>query len=339
MAWRRKGQKARMDLFQRMISSARQLNKTVALAEGDEPRVIRAAFLAKREAVARIILVGHRERVLDALSEASLDFPAQNILDPEDYPLMNRFVDQYLAIRTGKNVTRDMAERILSKDIFFAAMLVRMGEADGMVAGARNLTSTVIKAGKLIVGLKSGFGEPSGFFLMDIPGHRPIIFADCAVNPNPEPALLAQIAIASAQSASALLGKEARVAMLSFSTKGSADHPDVRKVREATSIAKRLSPELLIDGEMQADAALVPQIAEKKKITGPVAGKANVLIFPDLDAGNISYKLVQHLAGAKAYGPFLQGFNRPVNDLSRGCTPEEILGTIAITAIQAGSLP
>jgi len=326
-----------MDLFQRLKKDARRFQKTVVLAEGDDARVVQAAVLARRESIARTILVGNTHDIMKTLSQISSEFPSSDIVDPAEYPV-DEFVDEYLAIREGRNVSRQMAQRILSKDVFFAAMMVRTGKADGMVAGARNLTSTVIKAGKLIIGLREGFEEPSGFFIMDIPGRPPMIFADCAVNPNPSPELLAQIAVASAQSAMGLLSEDPRVAMLSFSTKGSADHPDVRKVQKATSLARRIAPELRIDGEMQADAAIVPEIAERKKIGGPVAGRANVLIFPDLDAGNISYKLVQHLAGAKAFGPFLQGFNKPVNDLSRGCSAEEILGTIAVTVIQAESL-
>ena len=223
-------------------------------------------------------------------------------------------------------------------------MMVHLGEADGMVAGAINSTANVIRAASLVIGLQEGISTPSSFFLMEIPGFEGgedgnLLFADCAVNIDPSPDELAEIAIATARSAKWLLDWEPRVALLSFSTKGSASHELVDKVIKATNIAKSKEPSLLIDGELQADAALIPSVAKRKVKGGsPVAGRANILIFPDLNAGNIAYKLVQRLAKANAYGPILQGFSRPVSDLSRGATVEDIVGVIGIISVIAGSM-
>jgi phosphate acetyltransferase len=313
--------------------------KRVVLPEGDDPRILEAACRVARLSLAIPILVGVEDRIRATADKMEMDISGADVIDPGAFEGMDAYIEAYLSLRSGKRINRQIAAKVLAKDLYFGTMMVRMGDADGIVAGASNLTASVIKAGKLLLGLEEGVGDPSSFFVMEVPGRRDLVFADCAVNPNPGPDLLAQIAIASAGSARKLLSVEPRVAMLSFSTKGSADHADARKVSQATQIASRTAPHLLIDGEMQADAAVVPQIAESKGAADVIGGRANVLVFPDLDSGNIAYKLVQHLAGAKAYGPFLQGFRKPINDLSRGCTADEVVGAILVTAVLAGEGP
>jgi phosphate acetyltransferase len=272
----------------------------------------------------------------------NLNLEGVKIFDPHTDPNLDRYVSEYCKMREAKGIDEKVARRILIKSLYYGAMMVRVGDADGIVAGAVNLTASIIRAGSLIIGLKKDISIPSSFFVMDVPGFErgALIFADAAVNPDPTPEQLADIAITSARSAKVLLGWEPRVAMLSFSTKGSAYHPMTKKVIEATEIAKKKAPDLLIDGELQADAAIVPRVAAAKvKDKSPVAGMANVLIFPDLNAGNIGYKLVQHLAKAKAYGPILQGFAKPISDLSRGATVEDIVGAIAIVCVEAQGVP
>jgi len=325
-----------MDIMSQFELKCRRSPRRIVLPESEDPRIIKAASIVSERSLAFPILVGEEMDIRARAREASVDLSNAEIVSPGNKDTMESFVEEYLAMRGRKSISRRIAKRLLSKNLLFAAMMARMGQADGVVAGAANLTASVIKAGKLLIGLREGITEASSFFVMVVPGLDPLIFADCAVNPNPEPELLAQIAVSSAASARSLLSVEPRVAMLSFSTKGSADHPDVRKVARATEMVRKLDPGLCVDGEMQADAAIVPEIALRKKAEAILGGRANVLIFPDLDAGNIAYKLVQHLARAKAYGPFLQGFRKPINDLSRGCTAEEIAGSILVTSIQAG---
>jgi len=242
--------------------------------------------------------------------------------------------------RGDRRITKGMAEKLLRRTLYYSAMMVTAGDAKGMVAGCTSLTATVVVASQLMIGLREGISSPSSFFIMSVPDcpygeNGNFIYADAGVNPDPTPQELAEIAIASAQSAIDL-GWQPRIAMLSFSTKGSANHKRVDKVIEATKIAKEMAPDLMIDGEFQLDSAIVPQVAERKvKEPSDVAGRANILIFPDLDAGNISYKITQYLAKAEAYGPLLQGFNKPVNDLSRGASVDDIVGVIAFTSVQA----
>nr|MQY59283.1 phosphate acetyltransferase [Clostridia bacterium] len=262
------------------------------------------------------------------------------IIDPFNFPKTSEYISFYCQMRKDHSISKKIARMVLAKNLNLGALMVRLGEGDGLVAGACNLTSSIIKSATLMLGLREGISLPSSFFIMAIPDsslgeEELLIFADAAVNPEPDSSQLADIAISTAMSAKALLGWQPRVALLSFSTKRSASHPLVDKVIEASRIAQKKAPHLLIEGELQADAALIPQIAERKIKESKVAGRANILIFPDLNAANISYKLVQHLAKARAYGPILQGFARPINDLSRGATVEDIISVIIITAVQA----
>jgi phosphate acetyltransferase len=266
------------------------------------------------------------------------------MIDPSLYPEIGRYVSLYVESRQGKRVTEKMAERLVRRPLYFGAIMVRAGDVNGMVAGCMSLTATVVKAGQLMIGLKEGISAPSSFFVISVPNcpygeDGSFIYADAGVNPDPSPSELAEIAVLSAESAQSMLGWEPRVAMLSFSTKGSAGHRLVDKVVEATKLAKEMAPGLSIDGELQLDAAIVPAVAERKwKGESDVAGRANVLIFPDLNAGNIAYKMTQYLADAEAYGPLLQGFKMLINDLSRGASVEDIVGVVALTTVQAQAL-
>lgn len=289
------------------------------------------------EGIAQPTVLGSPEQIAAAAMEAGVALEGIPTADPKTDERIVQYAEQY---RKGRNLQESIAQRMVRKSLFFGGMMVACGDADTMVAGVANATATVIQAGVLTVGYAKGIQTASSFFLMLLPAtpdraEQPLVFADCAVNIDPDPEQLADIALASAASAGKLLGEEPRVAMLSFSTRGSASHPHVEKVTQALAIARAKNSQALIDGEFQADSAIVPRVAAKKvKEESPVAGRANVLIFPDLDAGNISYKLTQYLAGAKAIGPFLQGFARPISDLSRGASVDDIVATSAICLAQ-----
>lgn len=332
-----------MNVMKEFKNKARESKKTIVLPEGQEPRMIKALPKIKDENLAHIILLGSESQIKEIANKENINLNGVEIINPAQSELKEEFADIFFNLRKHKGITKgDALDRIVDP-LYFGVMLVHTEKADGMVAGSINATGDVLRPALQIVKTKENISVVSGAMIMDVPeteyGHEGIfIFSDVAVNPNPDAKQLAEIAVSSADTARLLPGVDPVVAMLSFSTKGSAKHELVDKVIEATKIAQEMEPELSIDGEMQADAALVPAVGEQKSPGSNVAGKANVLIFPDLQAGNIGYKLVQRLAKASAIGPILQGMAKPVNDLSRGCSVEDIVNVVAITAAQAQNL-
>lgn len=325
-----------MDLLDRLFDIARRHNRKIVLPEGDDARIVSAAVRLKAERLAQPVLLGAIDALRKIADDQKFSLEGIEIVDSHSDARLQDYGT--ILARGRETMTPAMATRLVSKPLYFGGMMVRQGDADAMVAGCANPTRRVIEAGLMTVGLGPGITLPSSYFLMvvrDFLGRGPkvFIFADCAVNADPTAVELADIAIASARGTQALLGETPRVAMLSFSTKGSAQHARVDKVRDALEIVRRREPGLAIDGEFQADAALVPDVAQKKvKEKSAVAGQANVLIFPDLDSGNIAYKLTQWLGGAQAIGPFLQGFAKPISDLSRGASVDDIVTTCAVVA-------
>lgn len=323
--------------MENFVERVRGRGLRVVLPEGADERIAAAARRLVDERIAAPIVLGSPDAVSSAATQAGVSLDGIEVIDPASDARLDGYTRMY-AERRG--LSESVSKRLIKRPLFFAGMMVAEGDADSFVAGAATATALVIQAGALTVGLAPGIDTPSSFFLMIIPEFqgrkdRPLIFADCAVNVQPGASELADIAVASAASAERLLGEPARVALLSFATFGSASHADVDKVHEAVAIVREKAPHITVDGELQADAALIPRVAAKKvKQPSGVAGQANVLIFPDLDAGNIAYKLTQYLAQAKAIGPFLQGFARPISDLSRGATVQDIVDTTAIVLAQ-----
>lgn len=314
--------------------------KTIVLAEGEEIRSIKAAEIALKEGYAKIILVGDVEKINTIAKAEGVDISGAEIINPETSDKLQAYADTFYELRKNKGVTPEQALETVKNALYFGVMMVKVGDADGMVAGAVNSSANVIRPSLQILKTAPGTKLVSAFFIMNVPNceygeNGTFLFADSALNQDPDSDQLSEIAIASAESFTKLIGAEPKVAMLSHSTYGSAKHELVDKVREATKLAQEKRPDLMVDGELQLDAAIVESVGNQKAPGSKVAGKANVLIFPNIDAGNIGYKLVQRLAKAEAFGPVLQGIAKPVNDLSRGCTAEDIAGVIAITAIQA----
>jgi len=328
-----------LSFIENVKQRARACKRTIVLPESLEKRTLDAAAVILKEEIANIILIGKADEI-KAKAEG-LDISKAIVVDPGSYSEMDKLIDMFVELRKSKGLTAEEARSVLTADpLYLGAAMVKAGIADGMVAGAVNSTANVLRPSLQIIKPAPGTKLVSSFFIMIVPDcdmgeNGTFLFSDCGLVQNPSAEELAFIAQSSAESFKNLVAAEPVVAMLSHSTKGSAKHDDVTKVVEATRLAKEAAPELALDGEFQLDAAIVPSVGQQKAPGSPVAGKANVLVFPDLDAGNIGYKLVQRLAKAEAYGPITQGMAKPVNDLSRGCTAEDIVGVVAITAVQA----
>ena len=331
-----------MALFDRLIRSAQENKQRIVLAEGTEPRTLKAAEMIIRDGVANIILIGNPDEIRAKAAELGLThIDSATLVDPQDAEFTEKYAQLFYELRKSKGVTIDDARRKVLDPLYLGCLMIKNGDADGQVSGALHTTGDVLRAAFQVIKPKQGISVVSGAFVMLLPEGCPygtdgiLVFADCAVVPSPTAEELAQIAVSAAETAKSIACIDPRVAILSFSTKGSAKNPDVDKVIEATRIAHEMAPELPLDGELQADAAIVPSVAAQKAPQSDIAGKANVLVFPSLNVGNITYKLVQRLSGAQAVGPILQGLAKPVNDLSRGCSPEDIYKTIVITCNQS----
>lgn len=327
-----------MNFLERICERAKTDIKTIVLPESEDIRTIQAAAMVQERGIANIILVGDPDKI--AVLANGLDISKCRIVNPNTYERFQEYVDAFYELRKAKGMTPEKAEATMRDYVHFATMMVKMGEADGMVSGAAHSTADTVRPALQILKTKPGTNKVSAFFVMVVPNCEygadgAFVYGDSGLVENPDAEALSDIAIESAKSFKQLVEADPVVAMLSYSTYGSAHSELTDKVIEATKLAKEKAPDLCLDGELQADAALVPKVGASKAPGSPVAGKANVLIFPDLNCGNIAYKLTQRLAKAEAYGPILQGIAKPVNDLSRGCAAEDIVGVVAITAVQA----
>ncbi len=315
--------------------------RTIVLPESFEPRVLKAALTLTALGLARVVLIGKEREVKKLAAEHSVSLNKIRIIDPEKHPRREEMMETFFELRKHKGLTSEEAKRLILKDpLYFAGFLVRFGEADGFVAGASHATANVARAAIFCIGLDEDIGVMSSSFIVEVKnspyGDKGLfIFGDCGIVPDPTPERLAGIAISCSRVYSELFKRKPRVALLSYSTKGSARGASIDKVRKALEIIKQKKPDLMVDGELQLDSAIVPEVAKIKAPKSAIAGKANVLIFPNLDAGNISYKLAQRLAGARVVGPLLEGIKKPASDLSRGCLVEEIVDTVVATVVRA----
>ena len=329
-----------MDFISTIKERAKKDLKTIILPETEDVRVLQAAEVVTKEGFSKVILIGNEEKTLSLAKENNINLEGIQIINPLKSEKYEEYVSKFYELRKAKGLTEEQAKEMMLNNVYFGMMMVKAGDADGLVSGAAHSTADTLRPALQILKTSPGTKLVSAFFLMVVPNceygeNGTFVFSDCGLNPNPTSEELSEIAISSAKSFEQLVGKEAKVAMLSYSTYGSAKSDLVDKVVEATKILKEKAPDLKADGEMQLDAAIVEEIGQKKAPGSEVAGHANTLIFPDLNAGNIGYKLVQRLAKAEAYGPLCQGIAKPVNDLSRGCSSEDIVGVVAITAVQA----
>lgn len=325
---------ANLDLISDIKQKSKSAKKTIVLPESHDDRVLKAAEILSKEGIANVITLGNEEKIRERAAELEVNLTGVRLIDPERSEMLSDFSNIFFNMRKHKGITIEAARETMKKDLYFGAMLVNESMADGFVAGSTASTGDVLRAAIQVVGMPAGTSVVSSFFLMIFP-ERVFSFADCAVVPNPDAAQLADIAISTADNHKKLTGEEAYVAMLSFSSKGSAKHELVDKVIEATAIAKSKRPDLNIDGELQFDAAIIDSIGQKKSPGSDVSGRANVLVFPDLQAGNIGYKIAQRLGGAEAVGPVVQGLKKPLFDLSRGCSVDDIVNTSAISGLMA----
>ena len=329
-----------MSFIEQIKQRAKQEIKTIVLPEATDARILEAAQIIKEEGYAKVILIGNEEEVRKLANEKNIDLGETEIIDPSKSKETERYAKELYELRKAKGMTEEQANQLVLEPVYYGMMMVKLDEADGLVSGAAHSTSDTLRPALQILKTAQGTKLVSAFFVMVVPDCKygengTFIFADSGLNEEPDSEKLSEIAISSSKSFEQLVGKEPKVAMLSYSTYGSAHSASTEKVIEATKLVKEKEPNLLVDGELQLDAAIVPEVAEFKAKGSPLKGEANVLVFPDLGAGNIGYKLVQRLAKAEAYGPLCQGIAKPVNDLSRGCSSEDVAGVVAITAVQA----
>ncbi len=329
-----------MSFIEQIKQRAKKEIKTIVLPEATDARILEAAQIVKKEGYAKVILIGNEEEVRKLANEKNIELGETEIIDPSKSEETKRYAKALYELRKAKGMTEEQANQLVLEPVYYGMMMVKLDEADGLVSGAAHSTSDTLRPALQILKTAPGTKLVSAFFVMVVPDCKygengTFIFADSGLNEEPDSEKLSEIAISSSKSFEQLVGKEAKVAMLSYSSYGSAHSASTEKVIEATKLVKEKEPNLLVDGELQLDAAIVPEVAEFKAKGSPLKGEANVLVFPDLGAGNIGYKLVQRLAKAEAYGPLCQGIAKPVNDLSRGCSSEDVAGVVAITAVQA----